>query len=107
MNRTSHPRTQHPIAFYRAVLTLLIDSVRQGLTHSSVARLLNDSRLPAPSGAAWTTNSVRIALMKIRWPDEYPSKLFQALTRLHYMGLLSKEDCQVLTTHKGFEDILV
>ncbi|SOZ16954.1 hypothetical protein CBM2609_A100404 [Cupriavidus taiwanensis] len=107
MTRTSHPRTQHSIAFYRAVLTLLIDSVRQGLTHRRIAALLNDSRLPAPSGAAWSTNSVRVALHKLRWPDTHPSKLFQALTRLHYMGLLSKDDCQVLTAHKGYTEVLL
>lgn len=104
---TSHPRQQHPLSFYRATLTLLIDAVRERLTHRQTALRLNEARLPAPTGAKWTTTSVRVALFKIRWPDQYPSKLFQALTRLHYMGLLAKEDCQVLTEHRGFTEILL
>lgn len=102
---TSHPRTQHPLSFYRATLTLLIDAVRAGLSHRQTARILNEARLPAPAGAKWTTTSVRMALHKLRWPDQYQSKLFHAMTRLHFMGLLAKEDCQVLTEHRGYTEV--
>lgn len=104
---TSHPRTTHPLSFYRATLTLLIDAVRDGLTHQQTAKLLNDARLPSPAGAKWRTESVRMALHKMRWPDQHQSKLYQAMTRLHYMGLLAKDDCQVLTEHRGYTEILL
>ncbi|PWK38669.1 hypothetical protein [Cupriavidus plantarum] len=106
MPATHHPRATHNLAFYLSVIRLLIDGVRAGLTHAKLATLLNSSQLPSPSGSSWTSTSVKLALHKCKHPDERPSKIYQAICRLVFVGMLSREDGQVLTTRKGFGDIL-
>ncbi|MWL87676.1 hypothetical protein [Cupriavidus sp. SW-Y-13] len=101
-----HPRQTHSLAFYLAVIRLLIDGIRAGLTHAKLARLLNDSQLPAPSGANWTATSVKLALYKCKHPDAHPSKIYQAICRLVFVGMLSRDEGQVLTTPRGFEILL-
>lgn len=97
-----HPRHLNSLAYYHACLRLLIDSVRSGLSHASIAKLLNASQLPSPAGAKWSTSSVKMALHRLQHPDR-PSRLYQALARLHLIGMLSREDAFVLT-QRGYSD---
>lgn len=106
MPATHHPRETHSLAYYLSAIRLLIDGIRADLTHAKLATLLNDSQLPAPSGARWTTASVKLALYKCKKPDDFPSKLYQAICRLVFVGMLDREDAQVLTIPKGFGEIL-
>ncbi|WP_041679740.1 recombinase family protein [Cupriavidus necator] len=99
-----HPRHLNSLSYYHACLRLLIDSVRAGLSHASIAKALNASQLPSPAGAKWSTASVKQALHRIQTPDR-PSRLYYALARLHLVGMLSLADCQVLT-QRGYSDSL-
>ncbi|WP_404991288.1 hypothetical protein [Cupriavidus pauculus] len=98
-----HPRQAHSLAYYLSAIRLLIDGTRAGLTHAALARLLNEAQLPAPSGALWTATSVKLALHKCKHPDAHPSKLYQAICRLVFVGMLSREEGQILTTPRDFE----
>ena len=106
MTTKHHPRETHSLAYYLSAIRLLIDGIRAGLTHAKLAALLNNSQLPAPSGSRWTTTSVKMALFKCHHPEEHPSRMYQALARLVLVGMLSREDAQVLTTPRDFAIVL-
>lgn len=103
-----HPRqSPHSLAYYRLVLITLIDGLKEGLTHSALAQRLNAALLPAPSGARWSATSLKAGLFKLRHPDEFPSRLYAAMTRLVFVGLLTRDECSVLIQHRGFEDTVL
>lgn len=107
MTTQYHTRTTHSLAYYRLVLITLIDGIKDGLTHSALAKRLNDALLPAPSGSRWSATSIKAALYKLRHPDDFPSRLYAAMTRLVFVGMLTREECSVLVTHRGFEETLL
>lgn len=98
-DRPNHPRKTLGIDYYFRTLTLLIDCVRAGMSQKLTAKALNDAGLLAPSGSRWNVGILKAALHKLRTPDTHPSRLYQALSRLVMIGMISASDAQVLTTH--------
>lgn len=105
--REYHPRHTHGIDVYHRILTFLIAALKAGKPYREIAADLNATGLATPGGGNWSVGVIKSAIHKLRSPDANPSRLYQAMARLHLMGMLSKEDCQVLMTHPAYTEILL
>ncbi|SPA28537.1 hypothetical protein CBM2637_A60075 [Cupriavidus taiwanensis] len=94
-----HPRATFSLGYYHRVLTILIQCARADVPHKLIAKALDDAGLLAPSGSRWNVGILKAALYKLRSPDERPSRLYQALTRQVFLGMIAAEDARVLTAH--------
>lgn len=93
-----HPRTQHSLPYYQAILLNLIEGISRNLSQQQIADILNQKALLSPYGKPWTVAAVRKSIFKLRHSDTEPSKLHAALMRLFFCGMITRDQANVLIT---------
>jgi hypothetical protein len=85
--------TRHSLEHYRRILLALRPLLVAGSRHAVIATALNDSQIPASTGAPWTEQAVTSTLKKLRLKT---GPLYRAMLELCFQGAMSPNLCRPL-----------
>lgn len=98
--RIFNPNVRHTIEYYKSVLVALIAGTTDNLTNAQIADRLNSHDIKTSGGLVWTAENVKGILRKIRLNKEFPSKIYQALLELTFMGELTVKESMPLFANR-------
>ncbi|WP_157270772.1 recombinase family protein [Azohydromonas aeria] len=91
---TIFPRnTRHSLAYYEGVLRILLNGITSRQRQAAIADALNQSGIPASTGAPWTPESVKSVLKRLRARS---GPHWNAILELCFDGKMTPAQCKPL-----------
>ncbi len=89
-----YPRnTHHSLGYYEQVLQVLLQGITNRWRQAVIADALNESGIPASTGAPWTVESVKAVLKRLR---ARTGPHWNAVLELCFDGKLTPSQCKPL-----------